>query len=51
MLLKKEKLPELLTELKKLYPESNADARFKISRVRKILFYCNKDGLYYYNLK
>lgn len=34
-------------ELKKLYPESSADARFKISGVRKIFFYCNKDGLYY----
>lgn len=34
-------------ELKKLYPESSADARFKISGIRKIFFYCNKDGLYY----
>ena len=34
-------------ELKKLYPESSADARFKISGVSKIFFYCNKDGLYY----
>ena len=34
-------------ELKKLYPESSAEARFKISGVRKIFFYCNKDGLYY----
>ena len=30
----------------KLYPEGNAEARFKINGVRKILFYCNKDGLY-----
>ncbi|MBQ2205491.1 MAG: XRE family transcriptional regulator, partial [Lachnospiraceae bacterium] len=34
-------------ELKKLYPGSSADARFKISGVSKIFFYCNKDGLYY----
>ena len=34
-------------ELKKLYPESSADTRFKISGVSKIFFYCNKDGLYY----
>lgn len=34
-------------ELKKLYPESSADARFKISGIKKVFFYCNKDGLYY----
>ena len=33
-------------ELKKLYPESSADARFKISGTKKVFFYCNKDGLY-----
>ena len=25
----------------------NAEARFKINGVRRILFYCNRDGLYY----
>ena len=30
----------------KLYPEQNAEARFKIRGVRRILFYCNRDGLY-----
>ena len=33
-------------QLVKLYPEWNAEARFKISCVKKILFYCNRDGLY-----
>lgn len=33
-------------QMTKLYPEGNAEARFKINGVRKILFYCNKDGLY-----
>lgn len=31
----------------KLYPEQNAEARFKINGIRKFLFYCNKDGLYF----
>ncbi len=30
----------------KLYPESNAEGRFKMNGVRKILFYCNRDGLF-----
>lgn len=30
----------------KLYPEGNAEARFKINGVRKIYFYCNRDGLF-----
>lgn len=33
----------------KLYPEGNAEARFKINDVRKILYYCNRDGLFYVN--
>ena len=33
-------------QLVKLYPEGVAEARFKISMVKKILFYCNKDGLF-----
>lgn len=30
----------------KLYPEGNAEARFNPRGVRKILFYCNQDGLF-----
>lgn len=30
----------------KLYPESNAEGRFKMNGVRKIIFYCNRDGLF-----
>ncbi len=30
----------------KLYPEGNAEARFKINGVKQILFYCNRDGLF-----
>ena len=30
----------------KLYPEGNAEARLKINGVKKILFYCNRDGLF-----
>ena len=34
------------TQFVRLYPEGNAEARFKISRVKKLLVYCNKDGLF-----
>lgn len=34
-------------QMVKLYPEGNAEARFKISGVKRILFYCNRDGLFY----
>ena len=30
----------------KLYPEGNAETRVKIRGVKKILFYCNRDGLF-----
>ena len=33
-------------ELKKLYPEGAAEARFKIRDTRDIYYYCNKHGLY-----
>ena len=33
-------------ELTKLYPEGNAEARFKISRTRYIVYYCNQHGLF-----
>ena len=34
----------------KLYPEGNAEARVKINGVKRILFYCNRDGLFSINL-
>ena len=34
----------------KLYPEGNAEGRIKINGVKKILFYCNKDGLFSMNV-
>jgi putative ABC transport system permease protein len=37
-------------QLVKLYPEGEAAARFRISGVRRIYFYCNRDGLYYYDV-
>ncbi|MBQ0041082.1 MAG: helix-turn-helix domain-containing protein [Clostridiales bacterium] len=33
-------------ELTKLYPESSAEARFKVSRTRELYYYCNKHGLF-----
>jgi DNA-binding XRE family transcriptional regulator/desulfoferrodoxin (superoxide reductase-like protein) len=30
----------------KLYPEGNAEARFKINRVKRIYAYCNRHGLF-----
>ena len=33
-------------QLVKLYPEGNAEARFKIRGVKRIFFYCNRDGLF-----
>lgn len=33
-------------EIKKLYPEGNAEARFKISRTKAFLYYCNQHGLF-----
>ena len=38
-------------QMVKLYPEGNAETRFKISGVKKILFYCNRDGLFSINVK
>jgi len=37
-------------QMLKLYPENNAEVRFKISGVKKILFYCNRDGLFSINV-
>ena len=35
------------TELVKLYPEGAAEARFKIRGVKRLYYYCNRDGLFY----
>ena len=37
-------------QLVRLYPEGNPEARFKMNGVKKIVFYCNRDGLYYMNV-
>lgn len=37
-------------QMQKLYPEGNAETRFKINGVKKILFYCNREGLYSINV-
>ena len=33
-------------EIRKLYPEGDAEARFKISRTKCFLYYCNQHGLF-----
>ena len=33
-------------QMVKLYPEGNAEARFKINRTRFLYWYCNRDGLF-----
>ena len=38
-------------EMKKLYAEGNAEARFKISRTKYILYYCNIHGLFKVRVK
>lgn len=37
-------------QMVKLYPEGNAEARFKMNGVKKIVFYCNRSGLFFVNL-
>ena len=37
-------------QMVKLYPEGKTGARFSISGVRKIYFYCNRDGLFCQNI-
>ena len=34
-------------QMVKLYPEGNAEARLKMNGVKRILFYCNRDGLFF----
>ncbi len=38
-------------QLVKLYPEGNAEARFKINVVKRLYFYCNRDGLFYVDIR
>lgn len=38
-------------QIKKLYPEGNPEARFKIRGVKRIFAYCNRDGLFYIDVK
>lgn len=37
-------------QMVKLYPQGNAEARFKMNGVKKIYFYCNRSGLFSLNL-
>ena len=37
--------------LKKLYPEGAAEARFRISGTRRLLWYCNRHGLFKKSLR
>ena len=37
-------------QMMKLYPEGNAEARFKINGVKKILFCCNRDGMFFIDI-
>ena len=38
-------------QMTKLYPEGAAEARVKMRGVEKIFFYCNRDGLFYADVK
>ena len=38
-------------EIKKLYPEGNAEARFKINGIKRFYYYCNKHGLFEISVK
>lgn len=38
-------------QIVKLYPERNAEARFKINGVRELYLYCNRDGLFMKRIK
>ena len=37
-------------ELVKFYPEGNAETRFKINAVKRLYYFCNKDGLFYVDI-
>lgn len=38
-------------QMVKLYPEGNAEVRFPIRGLKRIYYYCNRDGLFYQDLK
>lgn len=38
-------------QLVKLYPEGNAETRFKLRGVKRIYIFCNRDGLFYLDIK
>lgn len=38
-------------ETVKLYPEGNAEARFKLSRTKQLYYYCNRHGLFRVTLR
>lgn len=38
-------------EIVKLYPESEAQTRFKLSQAKDIYYYCNRHGLYHVKIK
>ena len=38
-------------QMVKLYPEGNAEARFKMDGVKRVLCYCNRDGLFQIDLQ
>ncbi len=38
-------------QMVKLYPEGNAEARFRMNGVKKIFCYCNRDGLFQIDLQ
>lgn len=38
------------SEIRKLYPEGNAEARFKISGTKCLYYYCNRHGLFQYTV-
>lgn len=37
-------------QMVKLYPEGNPEVRFQIRGVKRIFYYCNRDGLYYQDI-
>lgn len=37
-------------QIVKLYPQGNAEARFKMKGVKKIYFYCNRSGLFFLSI-
>lgn len=39
-------LSDNYVQLVKLYPEGNAEARFKRNRIKELIFFCNKDGAF-----